>query len=171
MPTSINLKQMYRLVGADEEEASLPVTPKLQAHPGVSKRKSALGLLLFYTLPAMLLGIAVGSALYRDRSPVVASDDLNPDKDEKPSPVFGFDDFYNPRYNRFLTEEQCDVTFPALDREFVRASEYWQTRGGISEQIVEDSQEATLHWPESPEKSYKGMRVVIINNRRGFLCV
>lgn len=138
-------------------------------HGGVSngraQQTSQRRLWILYGGPALLIGLLLGT-LSRSTGRAPIQEITHQTSNTNVQPVMHYKDFYEPRSNRFLAEDQCDITFPNLDQEFRRASEYWQAKGGISEATVQLAQDGTLHGPAEGD-GWKGMRVIIVDNKRG----
>jgi hypothetical protein len=98
-------------------------------------------------LPAVVLGLGAGLILAPRQVAIHSVPVLNDTQEA----------YFEPALNRFMTEEQCEATFPNLNQEAERSSRYWQEeRGGITEADVQRAQEAT---------GGSGTRVLIYNNR------
>ena len=106
------------------------------------KRWPLFRLLLLFSLPAALIGLLLGLMMTSGSS--------------KTSPSLNHQ-YYDPPMNRFLSEAQCELTYPTLNKEAERAADYWMnSRNGITEDDLQAAQDAV---------DDKGARVLIINNR------
>jgi hypothetical protein len=104
-------------------------------------------LLVLVAVPAAMLGLVIGlltGSSFAGTSSMAAAPLA------RPLPYF------EPALNRFLTPDQCEETYPGLNREAERSSKYWLDRGGITEAQLQAAQDgAGVH----------ALRVVIVNNR------
>ena len=102
-------------------------------------------LLLLFSLPAAFMGLLLGFMMTSGSSP---------------SSIRGRDavqEYFDPPMNRFLSEAQCELTYPTLNKEAERAAHYWMTsKNGITEHDLQAAQDAATD---------QGARVLIINNR------
>lgn len=137
----------YKHVRSTDNDFEL-YSPESPTYIRSQGRRSTLRNVLIYSLPAALLSfltIAIVQLSSSKSIPLPYSMESS-----------ALSQYFDPAMNRHLTAEQCEATFPGLNKEAERAKEFWLKRGGIKEQDVQRAQDGVENI---------GVRVLIADNR------